>query len=81
MTGATFFARLAKALADNPPYAEDATVIARLKKLGVEPGQPFDPSKVDPDILKGINKAPWEVWKLFALDRMTCKPRTAGSTC
>ena len=26
MTGATFFARLAKALADNPPYAKDATV-------------------------------------------------------
>ncbi len=67
MTGATFFSRLAKALADNPPYAEDATSIKRLKKLGVEPGKPFDPTKVDPDILKGINKAPWEVWKQFAI--------------
>jgi hypothetical protein len=67
MTGATFFTRLAKALADNPPYAEDATMIARLKRLGVEPGQRFDPTKLDPDILKGINKAPWEVWKQFAV--------------
>ena len=67
MTGATFFSRLAKVLADNPPYAKDATMISRLKKLGVEPGQPFDSSKLDPDILKGINKAPWEVWKLFAV--------------
>lgn len=67
MTGATFFTRLAKALADNPPYAEDGTMIGRLQKLGVEPGKPFDPTKVDPDILKGINKAPWEVWKQFAV--------------
>ena len=67
MTGATFFSRLARALADNPPYAEDGTMIARLKRLGVEPGKPFDPTKVDPDILKGINKAPWEVWKQFAI--------------
>jgi len=67
MTGATFFSRLAKALADNPPYAEDATLISRLQKLGVEPGKPFDPAGLDPDILKGINKAPWEVWKQFAI--------------
>ncbi len=67
MTGATFFSRLAKALTDNPPYAEDATMIARLRKLGVEPGKLFDPTRLDPDILKGINKAPWEVWKQFAI--------------
>jgi hypothetical protein len=67
MTGATFFSRLAKALTDNPPYADDSTMIERLKRLGVEPGRQFDPTKIDPDILTGINKAPWEVWKQFAI--------------
>ena len=67
MTGATFFSRLAKALADNPPYAEGCHDDCTAQRLGVEPGKPFDPSKVDADILKGINKAPWEVWKLFAV--------------
>ena len=42
-------------------------MIGRLKKLGVEPGKPFNPTKLDPDVLKGINKAPWEVWKQFAV--------------
>ena len=65
MTGATFFARLAKILPDNPPYSSDDKMIERLKKLGVEAGKPFDPTKLDPGILKGINEAPAEVNKKF----------------
>ena len=66
MTGEMFFKRLAMLLKDNPPYPEDAKMIERLKKLGVEPGKEFDPSKLDPAIRKGINEAPFEVWKKFA---------------
>ena len=58
MSGATFFNRLAQLLVDNPPQPGDERMIEALKKLGVEPGKPFDPSKVDPSILEGINKAP-----------------------
>jgi len=65
MTGAVFFNRLAKALADNPPHPADTTRVEALKKLGVEPGKSFDTSKLDPAILKGINLAPYEVYKLF----------------
>jgi len=61
MTGAVFFARLANLLPDNPPYSADDKMIERLKRLGVEAGKPFDPSKLDPGILKGINEAPAEV--------------------
>jgi len=71
MTGATFFARLAKILSDDPPYPGDDKMIERLKKLGVEPGKPFDPTKLDPAILKGINKAPAEVFNNLLPDRMT----------
>jgi len=65
MTGATFFARLAKLLPENPPYPADDKMIERLKRLGVEPGKPFDPTKLDPGTLKGINEAPYTVWRNF----------------
>lgn len=65
MSGEVFFDRLAKVLADNPPYPADRRMIELLKKLGVEPGKPFDVTKLDPAILKGVNLAPFEVYKLF----------------
>ena len=66
MTGEMFFERLAMLLKDNPPYPADSTMVERLKRLGVEAGKEFDPSKLDPAIRKGINEAPFEVWKKFA---------------
>jgi hypothetical protein len=73
MTGAVFFARLAKVLADNPPYPADNKMIERLKRFGVEPGKVFDASKLDPEILKGINLVPFEVYKLFDSGPYTMK--------
>ena len=58
MTGEMFFSRLAAALKDNPPYPGDTQSLERLKKIGIEPGKDFDAGKLDPDTLKGINRAP-----------------------
>jgi len=66
MTGQMFFKRLAMLLKENPPYTADREMLARLKKLGVDPDREFDPSKLDPAVLKGINAAPAEVWMKFA---------------
>jgi hypothetical protein len=41
--GAAFFARLAALMKANPPSAADGAIIGRLAKLGVSPGQPFEP--------------------------------------
>jgi hypothetical protein len=65
MTGEMFFKKLAALLKDNPPYPADAKMLERLKRIGVEPGKEFDPSKLDPGIRKGIDEAPAEVWKKF----------------
>jgi hypothetical protein len=65
MTGEMFFKKLAMLLKDNPPYQADSKMIERLKRIGVEPGKEFDPSKLDPAVRKGINEAPAEVWKKF----------------
>ena len=69
MDAGTFFKRLAQAMQDNPPYPEDAeykfvpvmAVLEKLKKLGIEPGQDFDISKIDPAIARGLEKAVKEV--------------------
>jgi hypothetical protein len=73
MSGEMFFKRLAKVLADNPPYPADSTKIELLKKLGVEAGKPFDASKLNPDVLKSINAVPYEVNKLFEAGPFTMK--------
>ncbi len=61
MDAGTFFNRLALAMKDNPPYADDKPMIEKLKKLGIEPGKPFDIAKVDPKIAAGLAKAVKEV--------------------
>ena len=66
MTGEMFFRRLARLLKDNPPYPADSEMMTKLKLLGIEPGQDLDPRKLDPQVRKGINAAPWNVWKLLA---------------
>lgn len=65
MTGEMFFKKLARMLKDSPPYPEDTEMIEKLKKLGVEPGKEFDPSKLDAAVRRGINRAPFEVWNKF----------------
>ena len=66
MTGEMFFRRLATLLKDNPPYPGDSWMMKKLKLLGIEPGKNFDPAKLDQQVRKGINEAPWNVWKLLA---------------
>src|SRR5215470_9757558 len=67
MTGEVFFNRLAKVLAENPPYSADSRMVEVLKKRGVEAGQPFYTTKLDPAVLNGINQVPAEVNKLFEI--------------
>ena len=65
MDGVTFFQRLASALKDNPPYEADKAMVKKLKRLGIEPGKDFDPSKVRPAVAKGMNKAATKVFNLL----------------
>ncbi len=42
-----FFERLAQLMKTNPPTAEDAPMVAQMARIGLVPGQDFDPSKLD----------------------------------
>jgi hypothetical protein len=61
MDGGAFFNRLAMAMKDNPPYAEDTQALEKLKKIGVEPGKPFDITAIDPALARALNKSVKEV--------------------
>ena len=55
-----YFTYLARLMKINPPAAEDAPMVAKMAKIGLVPGQDFDPSKLrafDQEAIKAIPKA------------------------
>src|SRR5262249_62425227 len=54
MDAVTYFTLLAQLLKANPPTAADAPEVARFAKIGLVPGQNFDPSKLNADFVKRI---------------------------
>jgi hypothetical protein len=57
MDAATFFARFAELTRDNPPHANDSPVLQRIKRLGLEPGKPFDLARATPQARRALTKA------------------------
>ena len=53
-----YFNLLATLMKDNPPTAEDAPIVARMAKIGLVPGQPFDSSKLDPAVVTALQGVP-----------------------
>jgi hypothetical protein len=53
-----YFALLATLMKGNPPAKADAPMVAKLKRLGIEPGKPFDVAKLDPAVAKGLEDVP-----------------------
>jgi uncharacterized protein (TIGR03000 family) len=58
MDAGAYFRLLAALLKDNPPAKADADMVAKLKKIGIEPGKDFDIGKLDPAVAKGLEAAP-----------------------
>ncbi|WGR73840.1 MULTISPECIES: DUF1254 domain-containing protein [unclassified Bradyrhizobium] len=57
MSGADFLAELAKQLTANPPPTADAPMLEKLSRIGIVPGQPFDPAKLGPEAGKSLDGA------------------------
>lgn len=55
--GVAVLTRLATLFAKYPPHASDYPILFRLRALGLEPGKPFDASKLDPATVAAINAA------------------------
>jgi DNA sulfur modification protein DndE len=54
MSGIEYFGTLARLLAANPPPVRDAPILGRLASIGVVPGQPFEPTKLNSTVAKEL---------------------------
>jgi hypothetical protein len=57
MPAAEYFKYAAEVMKLNPPHATDWSTVARLKRIGIEPGKSFDYEGLDPAIQQALNKA------------------------
>ena len=57
MNGVAVLTRLAELFSKYPPHANDYPILFRMRALGLEPGKPFDPGKLDPARAATINAA------------------------
>ncbi|EYS90420.1 hypothetical protein CF68_32320 [Cupriavidus sp. SK-4] len=58
MDADTYFATFARLLKANPPHANDFPIIARIARLGLVPGQDFDPNRLSPELQAALRAAP-----------------------
>lgn len=57
LDGVAMLSRLAELTAKHPPHTNDYPILFRLRALGIEPGKPFDASKLSPETIAIIDKA------------------------
>jgi hypothetical protein len=65
MPAGKFFAYAAELLKLHPPHFTDQPIIARMKRIGIEPGKSFDIESVDSAVRKGLESAPEAARKLM----------------
>ena len=57
MPAADFFAYSADLLRVHPPHATDWSILARMRRIGIEPGKPYDTRALDPAIQQALDQA------------------------
>ena len=60
MDTAAYFNLLATLMKDNPPAKADAPMVAKMARLGIKPGAPFDFDKLDPAVQAALKDVPKE---------------------
>jgi hypothetical protein len=57
MAAGRFFSCAAELMKVNPPHITDQPIIARMKRIGIEPGNSFDFGKADPAVQRALERA------------------------
>ena len=75
MSADKYFTYAAELLKLHPPHITDEPIVARMKRIGITPGQSFDFAKLDPAVKKGLESAPKDAqalmkWKIPTLARV-----------
>lgn len=72
-----YFRRVADLMAENPPPARHVAMIAMMRRIGLVPGQPFNPDSLDPATRAGVLRAERQGPALIDLIRRTRGTPTA----
>ncbi|MDM0107404.1 DUF1254 domain-containing protein [Variovorax sp. J22R24] len=75
MPATRFFTYAAELLKLHPPHITDQPIVARMKRIGIEPGKSFDFDKLAPAVQKALASAPEDAqqimkWKFPTLARV-----------
>ena len=73
MSAAEYFAYGAELMAKHEPHITDWSQLTRMRRIGLEPGQPFDLASADPAIRKSLERVPSK-----AIELMRHKYKTIG---
>jgi hypothetical protein len=70
-----YFAYAAEAMKLQRPHLTDQPIVALMRRIGIEPGKPFDAAKLDPAVRQALQSAPEDAqrlmaWKLKSLARV-----------
>jgi hypothetical protein len=66
MAAGEYFARAAEIMKLQPPHITDQPILARMARIGLEPGKGFDLDKADPAIRQALASAPQDAQQLMA---------------
>jgi hypothetical protein len=66
MSAAQYFAYAADLLKLHPPHITDDPIVARMRRIGLEPGKSFDLASADAAVQRGLASAPADGQKLMA---------------
>jgi hypothetical protein len=75
MAAEKYFTYAAELLKLHPPHSTDEPIIARMKRIGIEPGKSFDFDKLDPAVKKALASVPENAqlvmtWKVATIARV-----------
>jgi hypothetical protein len=74
MSADKYFAYAAEITKLQPPHITDQPIIARLKRIGFEPGKSFDLDKVDPVVKKALDTVPKAAQRLMKAQLQRRRP-------
>ena len=63
MPAAAFFAHAAELLKLHPPHPTDWSILARLRRIGVQVGQSFDAARLPPEVRQALDGVPAMAWE------------------
>jgi len=78
MGAVEFFTCAAEALEVNPPHATDFSILARIRKLGITPGESFDPGRFDRSALEQLEAGAKDAIQAITANLVHLGPNTNG---